>query len=109
MKRSFFYCCLGFYLLHAQTLLGQSDCACETFSKGVQQKFEQENLKQRIEEAFATINSIKENKAPCCQAIAHAMESILLNTIGKANASFDNFAAPILSARFAIGRPPRRQ
>jgi tetratricopeptide (TPR) repeat protein len=90
MKHLTFYTCIGFLLIQASALRGQSDCFCETFSKEMQQKFEDKNLKQNFDAAWQLIGEVKQNKSTCCLAIAHTMEAILLNTIGKAQASFDS-------------------
>lgn len=71
-------------------LMAQVSCQCQAFTAEQQQKFEQANLKQNIDEAFQVIQEIKQNNSNCCLAIAHTMEAILLNTIGKAQASFDS-------------------
>ena len=78
------------FLFNAFSTRAQSTCTCQTFTKEIQQQFERENLKQNIEAATAIIQQVKKNGSSCCQAIAQVMESILLNTTGKAQASFDS-------------------
>lgn len=91
--------CVGllFCMLFGVRAAAQENCQCNAFTIEQQQKFEQANLLQNLDAAWAAIHEVKTEGSDCCIAIAHTMEAILLNTIGQFDSSLDSAKAAFRS------------
>lgn len=76
--------------LITEIAVAQTSCSCAIFTIDQQQRFEEANLRQKVDSAFQVIETIKKDQDLCCQAIARTLEAILLNTVGKSTGSFDS-------------------